>query len=203
MNQEEQKIDFKKWPEDQQKPRMHHINKSRDEMFTALGQFHNHVKYVIYILISMPTLILVLIRFWPQGIKDPIVYLIAGIILIISFPVGILSIKIIRMYYKVYVSCLIFATRLHAQVGYENIHPWFERMKEQAENEFSKAKNFQHLVDLRTESKNDTVMISRNIIMIIIIASLTVGIILIGVFIVTRFGCDLNLPKWLMTALKG
>lgn len=111
------------WPDELDSPDHNLLNESRKEMYTALSHFHNHVKYVIYIMISMPAAILLIMRFWPSEQPNLILYLIAGIILIFILPVGWISIIVIKRYYEVYVSSLVFATKAHIAVGYSQVHP--------------------------------------------------------------------------------
>ena len=135
------------------------LEESRKEMYTALGLFHNHVKYVIYIMVSMPAAILVVMRLWKTD-PPPLVNLIAGAILILVLPVSLFSIRIIQRYYEVYVSALIFATRVHIAAGYTKGHPWLERtiqqiekIVEEARNKRKTVKDCVKLVEIRAKSK--------------------------------------------------
>jgi len=67
------------WPKEE-KPNDGILNESRKEMYSALSLFHSHVKYVIYIMITIPAAILAIMRFWPGTKPQPEFYLVAGTI---------------------------------------------------------------------------------------------------------------------------
>jgi len=83
-------------------------------------------------------------------------------------PVGLISIHIIKRYYEVYVSALVFATRLHVAKDYAEIHPWLKRTAKQAKL----VDNSIEFLEFRAKSRKDTFALYR---WIIIILSITCG----------------------------
>jgi len=160
---------------DGEPPKLNLLNASRKEMYETLALFHNHVKYVIYIMITMPTIILAIIRLWPATELDLLVYAVASVILMLACPICIISILVIHKYYQVYVSALIFATRTHIALGYK--HPWFERTIKQAKD--WKVKNSMEFLSKRAKSWRDTFILYSCIISVLAISSVACGIIVL------------------------
>jgi len=175
------------WPE-KEKPKDGILDESRKEMYIALSLFHSHVKYVIYIMITIPAAILAIMRFWPGAKPQPEFYLVAGIILIIVLPIGFISIRIIQRYYEVYVSALVFTTRLHIARDYAKLHPWLDRTIEQAKC----VNNNTEFLRMRAKSGKDTFALYRWIIMILSIASGFGGIIflMLGRCVLLKWLCE-------------
>jgi len=165
------------WPEGVDLPTPEILNESRKEMYTALSLFHNHVKYVIYIIFGLAAAILAILRFWDSGQNNSIAYVISGIILICIFPVGILSINIIKRYYEVYISALVFATRTHISVNYTDVHPWIYRTINQAQK-WQNVENSLSFLKARALSMEDSFALYRWIIIILSITSFICGVLL-------------------------
>lgn len=153
------------------------LKESREEMYNALSLFHTHVRSVIYIMLSVPAVIVIFLRFWNTEDPNPLFYLLAGIFLVAMFFIGILAIFIINKYYKVYVSALIFTTRLHVAAGIWEIHTWLYRTVKQANN-WDDVKDADKFLKKRTRSITDTFSMYASIIVVISLASLACGIIL-------------------------
>jgi hypothetical protein len=166
------------WPNGVKKPDHNFINESRKEMYEALSLFHNHVKYVIYILVSMLGAIWIITQLWPSQESNIVLYKIGGIILIFVPIVGAISVFVIYRYYQVYVSALVFATKVHIAVGYKNIHPWLERIINQAK-EWPEVKNSLDFIKKRAKSLTDTFVLYSIIIVLLSAAGLIFGIILL------------------------
>lgn len=154
------------------------LNESRKEMHDALRLYHAHVKYVIYIMISVPTAILIIMQFSSNGSPDPPFYIIAAGLLFLVLPIGLISIRIIDMYYRVYVSALVFATRLHMAGDYRENHPWLERTVKQAETWWF-ANDASRFLIARVNSPEDTFVQYGRIIKIIYMFSCAGGIALV------------------------
>lgn len=165
------------WPEEVDPPETSLLNESRKELYEALSLFHSHVKYVIYIMITMPAVILAIIRLWPAAQPNMISYVIAAIILVFVLPIGVVSILVIHKYYQVYVSALVFATRVHIAAGYKQLHPWLERTLKQAQD--WKVDSSLKFIERRTKSFRDTFMLYSLIIGILAGVSCVSGIIVL------------------------
>ncbi|TET65351.1 hypothetical protein E3J49_01920 [Candidatus Bathyarchaeota archaeon] len=163
------------------------LKSSRTEMFKALELFHNHVKYVISIMTSVPTVIftvLALLRFVEFPYINPNTFLLIGAIILIAIvPINVWAIRIIKRYYEVYVSALIFATIVHSSTKdkHHRAHPWLARTVRQA-HKYTQEKgvdNIDRFVQVRTNSFKDSFISYTIIICIITGASLLIGLILL------------------------
>lgn len=148
-----------RWPEPTEPPSTL-LKESREEMYRALSLYHDHVRHVIYIMLSVPGGLLLLIKFSGSAKFDWMLYLISGLVLVLVPPsISRLSKIVIRRYYEVYVSSLIFATRLHSLMVYkrsdENVHPWFDRTVIQARDQF-KVQSADEFLKARADNKDDT-----------------------------------------------
>ncbi|UCD13185.1 MAG: hypothetical protein JSW60_06395 [Thermoplasmatales archaeon] len=166
------------WPAEAKQPDLNFLNESRKDMFEALSLFHSHVKYVIYIMASIPTALLIIMRLWPSAQSDQTMNLIAGIILVFVPVVGFVSIVVILRYYEVYVSALVFATRAHNALGYSQAHPWMERTIKQAQD-WSSVDNSHSFLRKRAKSLKDSFALYTIIISLLSLASLIAGIVLL------------------------
>lgn len=178
------------WPNGKE-PTDDFLEACRKEMYTALSLFHSHVKYVIYIMVTMPAAILAIMRFWPSERPHPVLYLIAASILIVILPVARISTHIIQKYYEVYVSALVFATRAHIAAGYQEGHPWLERTIKQAYDWRQDVNNAFEFLQKRTTNPEDSFDYYRRIINILSIACFVFGIVFVCLGI-----SYLGLPLW-------
>jgi len=157
---------------------------SREEMFKALELYHTHVKHVIAILFSLLTALFAVLGFSSKLESDllskhQIINLVA-VFLITIFPIAIIAIGILKRYYEVYVSSLIFAVRLHLAVDWHRVHPWFDRTIEQARKWTSVASD-EDFLNRRTNSPKDTFFCYACIIRLLSVLSLISGIWLLAV----------------------
>lgn len=125
----------------------HFLSSTRQEMYHALELFHNHVKYTISLMFTLLTAVFAIFSITGNrgvqtlGPNPQLFQVIAGIILVLLFPLGIISILIIGRYYKLYVGALVFATEAHESVGM--VHLWFRELtdsKEQLGKNYSEDK---------------------------------------------------------------
>ena len=156
------------------------LDASRKDMFEALSLFHNHVKYVISIMISVPAIVFGVVSLMPAMRPNlPAIALIAGLVLIAVSFVSLYSIRIIHKYYQVYVSALVFATIVHIKADYKRAHPWFIRTVQQAKK--AQAIGVNNIVDFmeyRTKSSEDSYHYYKTVIYILSTVILLSGILL-------------------------
>jgi len=126
--------DWVQWPEGTPSPTPDDLELSRKEIYQAVTLFHDHVKYVIYILTSILAAPLLIMRLIPAPQTYTGFYLIGGSILLALLPpfTGVVSTQIIKRYYQVYVAALVHAVIVHVALGRENTHPWVGRTLSQA-----------------------------------------------------------------------
>jgi len=156
------------------------LTESRQEMYEALKLFHNHVKYIIYILVSIIAAPLLIMRIIPSLNDIHFFYIVVGLILALLPPIlGILSIQIILKYYQVYISALVFMVRVHIGAGLTHAHPWIERTIQQAIDVSNKVESSKEFLKYRAKSKKDTFFYYKWIIRIISFTSLLCGIVLL------------------------
>lgn len=108
---------------------------SREEMYKALELYHSHVKHVISILFAFLAAISGILAFAPKVesiLPQALVLIVVAILLIAVLPFGVIAQKILRRYYEVYVSALVFAVRIHMAVELHLAHSWFIRTIEKA-----------------------------------------------------------------------
>ncbi len=114
------------------------LTASRTEMYQALQLFYSHVKYVITVMTSIVAATIAILGLTEKfGLSFfPVWREIAGRILCVAVPTSALfAIIVIYRYYDVYLSALLFATRLHLHPSVwrtQGRHPWFERAVRQA-----------------------------------------------------------------------
>jgi hypothetical protein len=169
------------WPQGINAPSPDQMEAARKEMYEALRLFHDHVKYVVYVLASILAAPLLILRILPSVEQDPVFHLVAGLILLFIPPlIGILSVNVIRRYYEVYVSALVYATKIHVALREVNTHPWVLRTILQAVELGARATNSIQFMEARAKSKNDTFHYYRWIILALSLASLVCGIIMLA-----------------------
>lgn len=185
------------WPHEKE-PSPDLCQQSREEMYKALSHWHNHVKYVINIMLAAPVVILTIMRAWPNPKADSRLCLIAGGILVFIPWIAYWAKKLVKMYYKVYVSALIFATRTHTRLNRLPAHPWFKRTVEQAKTAADEkgAESCLDFLEIRAEDPEDTLVHYRWIIDGLSIINLIAGIIFLylgreGLFRIARFFLEL------------
>lgn len=167
-----------RWPAGLPKPEHVHLQSSRDEFYRALSLFHDHVKHVIYIMVSIPALILIFMRVYPGAEANPATIFIAAILLISLFFIKEKATTIIRRYYQVYLSALVFCTRVHEACEQISAHPWIERTISQAMTHPDVRTSLEFL-EVRADSKDDTFDLYRRIIGVICTLSLICGSVLL------------------------
>jgi hypothetical protein len=129
--------------------------KARDEMFRALQLFYDHVRYVITLLVTVPTAVFAVAAVAKDLGAAREFRWFAAIFLIAAPVVAYFAQQVIARYYEVYVSALIFAVRVHLRSPIKAHYPWFERTINQAA-EWKHVKNAQQFLAERRRSKKDT-----------------------------------------------
>jgi hypothetical protein len=117
------------FPNDEAREAM--MSASREEMYRALELFHTHVKHTLSLMFTLLTAVFAVLGFVLQEAQQEInselvglFKLAGGFVLILVFPLGLVSIFIIGRYYKLYVAALLYATELHEEEGLAS-HQWF------------------------------------------------------------------------------
>lgn len=97
-------------------------------MIKTLELFFEHTKYSLTLMISVLTAVLAIAAFSLE--KRPsnetlraIAYVSAGMLFLLV-PIGYVSYKLVERYYKLYVTCYVYAARLHKKHAVAK-HPWF------------------------------------------------------------------------------
>jgi uncharacterized membrane protein YfcA len=110
-----------------------HLEFSRNSMFTALDLFFKHTQYSIALLVSMLAAVFAVLSFSIQHFHDNserwlIVCALGSAMLCTMFPISLLLRRIVSRYFRLYVSCYVYAARLHLRVATIS-HPWFDELK--------------------------------------------------------------------------
>lgn len=177
-----------KWPQNQPPPESKLLAIARKEMYQALTLFHGHVKYVIYVLVSMIAAPLLIMRVWPASAASSEFHIVVGVLLTALPPlIGSKSNSIIQRYYEVYVSALVFAARAHIGANLHLAHPWIERTIQQAEATSDEVTDAQAFLKYRAKSKDDTFYHYRSIIQVVSYASLLAGVMVLLRGVTTAF----------------
>jgi len=158
------------------------LNKSREECYSALATFHTYVRYVFVVLISwaLVGILSLLARDIPEFLF-PLVLAMSGIIIAGMGIVTRVLIKVIRLYYKVYLWALIFAVRLHLRAGLALSHPWLRRTIDQTIE--LNGGSEEQFIEKRVNTKRDAFYWYRAIISATGLISLSIG----AVFLVLSF----------------
>ncbi|MFZ1851681.1 MAG: hypothetical protein WAU15_05515 [Nitrosomonas sp.] len=114
------------------------LNHSRQNMIKALELFFQHIKYSLTTLTAIFATSFTIAAFAieKQMVNDQLNFIVligSSIFLILMGPVSFLSYRLVARYYKLYVSCYVYAARLHDKYS-SSKHPWFEEMKERIED---------------------------------------------------------------------
>ena len=109
------------------------LSSARKEMYTALELFHSHVRYSIFLMLTLLTAVFGILGIVVKGEKVTISNIfifksVGGTVLSLLFPLGIISSVIISRYYRLYVASLLYAAELHESVGLDS-QEWFETVK--------------------------------------------------------------------------
>jgi hypothetical protein len=109
-----------------------YLEVSRNNMFAALDLFFRHTKYSITLLISMLTSVFAILTFSIKHLKDHsekwlIVYVLGCVILLSMGPIALILRIIVTRYFRLYVSCYVYAARLHLRIATIS-HPWFDEI---------------------------------------------------------------------------
>lgn len=109
------------------------LSSARREMYDALKLYHDHVKHTLSLMFAVLTAMFAILGLILKGDVssfDPhIIRIFGGSVLLLLFPLGIISTFIISRYYELYVAALIYATELHESVGLDS-HAWFQEIEE-------------------------------------------------------------------------
>ncbi len=137
------------------------LEASRKEMYQALTLFYGHVRYVLTLILSIPLatfIILALARRDGTTIFEPgfLRWIAGGVLAIVVPAIAMPSIVVIFRYYEVYVSALLFATRLHLRARtLAGEHPWFQRAIGHASEPVQDSLAFRLLSKLSGGSRGD------------------------------------------------
>jgi len=162
------------------------LTPSRQEMYSTLQLYHAHVRYVITIILTLITAMFAILSL-PEKSGSAIIVepetmktVVAWFFLFGIAPVAIIGIFIIWRYYLVYLSSLVFATRLHLRSPFRFTHPWFVRTINQAEK-WSKIKDDIGFIKKRAKSWSDTFMLYTYVILFFVGLSLLCGLKILGI----------------------
>lgn len=163
------------------------LESSRTEMYKALELYYTHVKYVITILFSLVAALFAILGLYEKLpanlLPTSTIKFLIGYTLSIFVPLfTALAIFIIKRYYEVYVSSLIFALRVHLAVDMAHTHPWFVRTIEQAKKWQEKVHSDNDFLSKRSRSLRDTFMLYSGIIVLLAILSCVYGLKVLSVF---------------------
>lgn len=165
---------------------------SRTEMYKTLELYHIHVKYVITMMFTLLTALFAIVgligKLEQQVISLEGIRTMVGIFLCVVFLLGLVAIVIIRRYYEVYVSALVFAVRVHMAAEVMSCHPWFMRTVEQAKKWQSKVDSDHAFLRWRSLSPHDSFCLYAVVIGILSLLSLIYGVSIVWV----------ELKPWLM-----
>ncbi len=117
------------------RPTHEQLKNARTELYDALALFQTHVRWQIGIMFSLMTTTIGIMIASARSTMPGIISLLkdtAFVIVLVTPILVFLSWRILRRYYEVYVSALLFALRLDllADSG-EQRHPWLKRTLEQ------------------------------------------------------------------------
>ena len=118
----------------------------RKDMMSALELFFSHMKYSITLLTAILGASLAAAAFSFDKLKDlpsasKAAMIMAALFLLLMGPVSYISYRLVDRYYRLYVSCYIYAARMHWKYS-ATPHPWFllfsRKDPEQAEGDTQK-----------------------------------------------------------------
>lgn len=97
----------------------------RSEVLSALNVFLSHVKYTITLMSSIVAIALALASFGIEQINyADLCVTVSSVLLFLVFLISVISKKIVRRYYKIYVSNYFYSARLHEYAENKTKHPW-------------------------------------------------------------------------------
>jgi hypothetical protein len=101
----------------------------RKDMINALELFFSHTKYAITLLTAILAASLGVAAFSFDKLKDfpdasKAAMIVAALFLLLMGPVSYISYRLVDRYYRLYVSCYIYAARMHWKHS-PTPHPWF------------------------------------------------------------------------------
>ena len=154
------------------------LTSSREEMYTALSLFYSHVKHSMSLMFAVITAVFAVLGVMGSGEANIIastlpITTLAGAVLLVLFPVSIITSIIISRYYRLYVSALIFSAELHEEAGL-GFHGWFEQINDYRNKEGSEPRK--SLIDRRTYGWRHSWFLYSVLLWITGIVGLTVGI---------------------------
>ena len=159
------------------------LSSARNEMYSALSLFHNHVKYTISLMFALLTAVFAIfgIALKEVGANPQLINqfkFIGGLILSLLFPLGIVSIIIIARYYKLYVAALVYAAELHESVGLEK-HLWFQEILSEIKSQRNDVQK-ENLIKRRTYGWPHSWILYSSLIGLISLVGLIAGITLLS-----------------------
>ncbi|MFC1502710.1 hypothetical protein ACFL6A_04800 [bacterium] len=185
MEKDNQKIpEWLSWPETMELPSINQLYASRTEMFKALSVYNTYTRFFIILLAVVPSAVLLIMRLWPNEQIGFQYYLIAGIILFFMLPVGLVSVRVLRNYYQLYLASLIFTTRLHIALGYRHLHPWVERTVQQARKYQFSDKHIDNpslFIEMQIRNRTEAFGYYRSIIEILSLSCFLCGIVFVTI----------------------
>lgn len=108
------------------------LSSARKDMYDALSLFHDHVKHSLSLMFAVLTAVFAIFGLILRGDVssfDPtIVRVLGGLVLVLLFLLGVISVIIVSRYYELYVAALIYAAELHESAGL-NSHAWFQEIE--------------------------------------------------------------------------
>ena len=117
------------------------LNGSRQDIYSALSLYQVHVKYATTLIVSLVTFIGVIFSILKVTGVNPdvmrMVGIITGLLMLVGCFLGLLSAFVITLYYKVYVSSLLYGAQIHFAAGMASFH-WFMRLIERLQKEYLK-----------------------------------------------------------------
>lgn len=105
------------------------LDLARKDMMSALELFFSHTKYSITLLTAILAASLGVAAFAFDKLKDfphasKAAMIVAALFLLFMGPVSYISYRLVDRYYRLYVSCYIYAARMHWKYS-PTPHPWF------------------------------------------------------------------------------
>jgi len=185
MEKDNQKIpEWLSWPKTMELPSINQLYASRTEMYKALSVYNAYTRFFIILMAVIPSSVLLIMRLWPNEQISFQYYLIAGIILLFMMPVGLVSVRVLRNYYQLYLASLVFATRLHVALGYRHLHPWIERTVQQARKYQFSDKHVDNpllFIEIHVRNRTEVFGYNRSIIEVFALVGFLCGILFITI----------------------
>ncbi len=128
------------------------LQQARSEMLLALNNFYVHSRHIVVFWISAFALVLAFSNIEIKGFDGYTKIFSAAILFLLALYTLAIQ-KVVELNYRVYVSTLIYAVKLHVAAQHQDAHPWISRTLRQMAR--FKSCSEEEFIDARTQTRED------------------------------------------------